>query len=124
MGRTVEKLSEQNAVAVVNDADLVALAGAARDLQPSDIVGLPLKFNKGDWLIQKDKDNKAKVNEEDRFCADALSYREGWIRWENKKPTHKFMARRVDGFISPQRHQMPECNKEEWPLGPGGPQDP
>lgn len=124
MGRTVEKLSEQNAVAVVNDADLVALAGAARDLNSNDMVGLPLKFNKGVWLIQEDKDNKIKIGEEDRFCVDMLSYREGWIRWANKKPTHKLMGRRVDGFISPTRDRLPEYNKEEWPVGAKGPEDP
>jgi hypothetical protein len=115
---------KQNALAIVNDADLAALAAAARELAPTDIVGLPLKYAKGRWTVRETKDAEVDVRATDPFVVDVLSYREGWFRWENKKPTHKFLGRRVDGFISPPRHVLPEADQDEWPIGPKGPTDP
>src|SRR5262249_24939787 len=119
----IEKLKEQQLTAI-NDADLAALTNAARDLAPNDTVGLPLKYTKGRWLVRETKDNEVEVGANDRFVVDILSYSEGWIRWANKKPTHKLMGRRVDGFISPLRDRLPEFDKESWPIGPKGREDP
>jgi hypothetical protein len=118
----IEKLAEQQ-LTIVNDADLAALAAAARDLQQNDFVGLPLKFAKGKWLV-KDGDKTAELKDGDRFIVDVLSYSEGWTRWQDRKPTHRFLARRVDGFISPPRHVLPEADKKTWPAGPKGSTDP
>lgn len=120
-----EQPSKQpNAVTIINDADIAALATAARELAPSDIVGLPLRYVKGQWTIRETKDNEIKVGSTDDFVVDVLSYAEGWERWETKKRTHKIIGRRIDGFVAPPRHVLPEADKEEWPIGPKGRTDP
>jgi hypothetical protein len=108
----------------VNDNDAAALASAARELQPSDIVGLQLKFAKGKWIIRESKDDEREVEPTDTFLVDPLSFVDGWIRWENKKPTHKAYGRRVDGFIPPPRGMLPEREESKWPMGAKGPEDP
>ena len=121
----IEKLKEQNAVTVINDSDLMALANAAHDLLPGDdIVGLPLKYVKGVWTIHEDKDNKRPIGPTDPFVVDPLSFSERVIRWENKRPTHRFGGRRVDGFVAPPRHVLPEADKKDWPVAASGPVDP
>jgi hypothetical protein len=121
----IEKLAQTTALTVVNDNDLAALTNAARDLQPAnDMVGLPLKYARGRWSIRESKDNEVDVDVNERFVVDALSYSEEWKRWQDKKPTHKLSGRRVDGFVAPPRHVLPEADREEWPTGPKGPTDP
>jgi hypothetical protein len=108
----------------VTDNDAAALANVARELQPSDLVGLPLKFVKGKWFIRESREKEHEVGATDMFVVDPLSYAEGWIRWQDKKPTHKLYARRVDGFVSPPRHVLPEAEEHQWPMGAKGPEDP
>jgi hypothetical protein len=124
MNQQTPKQPNANAVIVANDADLAALVDAAYELAPSDIVGLPLKYTKGKWTIRESKDNESVVGATDMFVVDVLSYSEGWVRWENKKRTHKIIARRIDGFISPPRHVLPEVDETEWPYDAKGPKDP
>src|SRR5262249_23216437 len=35
-------------------------------------------------------------------------YKRGWIRWEDKKPTHRYVGRVVDRFPLPVRDRLPE----------------
>src|SRR5262249_20388483 len=37
-----------------------------------------------------------------------LSYQHGWIRWIEKKPTHRYMGRKVDHYPLPTRDRLPE----------------
>jgi hypothetical protein len=110
--------------ATVNDDDLAALIGAARDLAQSDIIGLPLKFTKGVWTIKVSKDEDCEVTPTQTFVVDSGSYAEGWYKWENKKPVFKIVGRRVDGFISPPRSALPDQDKRQWPVDKNGPKDP
>jgi hypothetical protein len=121
---TVATVNGNGTVAIVNDNDLAALANAARDLLPTDFVGAPLKFIDGRWFIRKGKDEEVDVGTTESFVADMRSYAEEWVRWIAKKPTHKITGRRVDGYINPPRHTLPEYDKKDWPIGPKGPKDP
>jgi hypothetical protein len=70
----------------INDSDLGLLANAARD--PNDFVGRPLKFKKGKWSILREKDSPPEeVDDTETFLVDARSYDNGWVKWENKRPT-------------------------------------
>jgi hypothetical protein len=108
----------------VNDADLAALTNAARELVPSDTIGLPLKFAKGRWFIKLSKEEEYEVTVTQTFVVDPISYAEGWYKWIDKKPVVKIVGRRVDGFISPPRSVLPDQDKRLWPVGPKGPKDP
>jgi hypothetical protein len=114
----------QQLTAEINDADFAALTNAARDLAPSDIIGLPLKFNKGKWLIKLSKDEQHEVTATESFVVDPISYAEGWYKWVNQKPVFKAIGRRVDGFISPPRSVLPDQDKRLWPVDTKGPKDP
>jgi hypothetical protein len=111
-------------LASINDNDATALAAVARELQPSDLIGLLLQFVKGKWFIKESKEKKREVGAIDTFVVDPVSYAEGWIRWENKKPTAKLYARRVDGWIAPSRDALPDQDESRWPLSAQGTQDP
>jgi hypothetical protein len=111
-------------LAPINDDDAAALAAVARELQPSDLIGLLLKFVKGKWFIRESKEKEREVSATDMFVVDPVSYAEGWIRWENKKPTVKLYARRVDGWIAPSRGALPDQDQSRWAINAQGPQDP
>jgi hypothetical protein len=106
--------------AQLNDDDLAAIAGAARDLLTSDFVGIPLKFVKGPWYKHPEKNQRVKVGATDSFAVDVLSYACGWIGWLNRRPIHKLIGRPVDGFISPMRERLPDRDKSKWPLDKDG----
>jgi hypothetical protein len=111
------------ALALPTDDEINVLADAARDLAPSDLMGLPLKFAKGIWLAGKG-DASEEVGQSEPFIADIRSYTVVWIRWKDRKPMQKIGGRRVDGWISPPRHALPDQDQSRWPLGKKGPQDP
>jgi hypothetical protein len=94
----------------VNDDDAAALAGAARDLAPNDFVGLPLKFVKGRWYV-KDGEAETDVDKTEIFVVDPLSYTEAIVCWKDKKRVHRIGGRRVDGFVLPPRHLLPDQDK-------------
>src|SRR5215471_6708944 len=90
-----------------NNSDLALLDEAGHDLTAGDMVGVPLKFVKGVWQ-KKNTDQFIKVAPTQTFIVDVLSYEHGWIRWEDKKPTHRCMGRKVDHHPLPDRSQLPE----------------
>jgi hypothetical protein len=114
----------QQPTAEINEVDLAALTNAARELAQSDIIGLPLKFAKGRWLIKLSKEEEHEVTATETFVVDPISYAEGWYKWKDKKPVVKIIGRRVDGFISPPRSALLDQHERHWPVGPKGPEDP
>lgn len=106
--------------AQLNDDDLAAIAGAARDLLTSDFVGIPLRFIKGPWFKLPEKDKRVKVGATKYFTVDVLSYACGWIQWLNRKPVQKHIYRPIDGFILPMRERLPDRDKSKWPLDKDG----
>ena len=99
------------------DADIAALAGAARNLVTDET---PLKFVKGRWKTYADKDDPEAVGDTETFVVDMLSYACGWVKWENKRPVQKFIYRPVDGWILPTRDHLPDRDKSKWPLDKDG----
>ena len=119
--------TNENEVAVISeisDADLAALATEARDLNDDTRVGDDLKFNKGKWA-QIVGEEKTEISATEPFAADVRSYRRGWIKWEDRKPTLKIIGRPIDGFVSPMRKRLGDLDENRWPRNSRGePQDP
>src|SRR4051812_26524570 len=112
------------ALALPTDEEINALADAARDLGPSDFIGLPLKFAKGRWFIRQSKEEETEVGPTEPFVVDVRSYTTCWIKWQNRKPERKYGGRHVDGWISPPRQALPDQDQSQWPIGAKGREDP
>ena len=98
---------------VTNDNDLELLGEAAQSLAGNDMVGEPLKFKQGIWRKKVASTGNVLtdyvvVEQLEQFVVDILSYKHGWIRWRDKRPTHKYMGRKVDRWPLPKREQLPE----------------
>lgn len=120
----IEKPIEQSATPI-NEADWAALTETAQDLAPSDFIGMPLKFVKGKWLVKTGKEETMEVTATMTFVVDPVSYSEGWVKWVDKRPVVKLVARRVDGWVSPTREALPDQDRSRWPLdAKAGPKDP
>jgi hypothetical protein len=107
-----------------DDTDIAALSGAADNIATSEFVGIPLKFKKGKWLKVLDKNKTIEVGGGETFIVDMKSYACGWIKWQDKKPTHKFVYRPIDGWTMPVRERLPDQDADQWPSPNGKPQDP
>jgi hypothetical protein len=106
------------------DADIAALAAEARELTDDVRVGDDLKFKKGRW-VKVIGDEEIKISATATFVVDTKSYRRGWIRWIDRKPTFKLIGRPIDGFVSPMRERLPDRDENRWPRDAKGvPQDP
>jgi len=97
-------------------------------------VGLPLNFGyaNGKWFAKVSRDKEEEIGPTELFVADPRSYTELWKRLERldgqrkKSITETIGGRRVDGWINPRRHLLPETDKTKWPLRDkdGEPDDP
>jgi hypothetical protein len=96
-----------NDLTVTNDNDLALLGEAASDLTAGDLVGVQLKYVQGVWK-KKNTDDFINVTATQQFIVDMLSYQHGWVRWIEKKRTHRYMGRKVDHYPFPDRSQLPE----------------
>jgi hypothetical protein len=56
--------------------------------------------------------------------ADVRSYCETWKRFADRKVTHQFGGRRIDGWINCPGEQLPGYREAEWPLTDKGPRNP
>ena len=106
-----------NLPATTDDADLAALQGAARNLMTAETA---LKFVKGKWKTYADKDAPEVVGNTESFAVDVLSYANGWVKWENKRPVHKYVFRPIDGWILPTKDKLPDRDERWWPLDKDG----
>jgi hypothetical protein len=114
------ELKNELANAQLDAADIAALAGAARDLNTGDFVGIPLRFSKGPWFKIPAKNQRVRVGDTDPFAVDMRSDACGWIQWVNKKPVQKYIFRPIDGFVLPTRDRLPDQDKSRWPLDKDG----
>jgi hypothetical protein len=108
-------MSNSKALAVTNDDDLALIGDAAQNLAGNDMVGEPVKFKQGIWRKKTGSTGNVLtdytvVKDLERFIVDVRSYKRGWYRWHEKRPTHKFMGRLVDGWPLPTREQLPEAD--------------
>src|SRR6516225_8465190 len=120
---TLPAIAAPETLAQLN-ADIATLAAEANELSDDYRVGDDLKFKKGKWT-QIAGDTDIGVGPTTTFVVDVRSYRRGWIKWLDKKPVIKLIARPIDGFISPGRERLGDNNNNQWPRdGKGIPQDP
>jgi hypothetical protein len=106
------------------DPDVAALAAEARELTDDIRVGDDLKFKKGTWT-KVIGDKEIEIGATTTFAVDVRSYKRGWIRWWDKKPTFKAIGRPIDGFVSPPRGRLPDQDQNKWPRdGKSVPKDP
>lgn len=102
------------------EADAAALGEAARDLLAGDFVGIPLKFNDGEWFRILSKNQKVAVGNTAPFIVDVLSYVCGWVKWIDKKPVVKDIGRKVDGFRMKLLEELPDRDGSKWPTNSKG----
>src|SRR5262249_47223833 len=125
--------THEGEMAPYSDAELAAFADVAADLLPCvEWKGDEIRFlyPTGAYLTRINKDEEM-INPGERFKVDPRSYAEVWKRWD-KEPGQKYRSvtdmlggRRIDGWISPPRHLLPENEAENWPLDNNGePKDP
>lgn len=95
----------------------------ADDVQGNRIIGEMLKFSKGEWNVGRDM---VEVKTGTRFIAGIDSMQIGWMKWEDGKPTDVRMGYLRDDFKVPRRAELPDSDREEWPLDDrnGAPRDP
>jgi hypothetical protein len=115
----------------LTDDEIAALAGAAHELLPSvEWVGKELRYayTKGVWFDGKEAEP---IGTDERFAVDPRSFAEVWKRWakgagqSKRGVTDTIGGRRVDGWINPPRHLLPENEEERWPRNDNGePEDP
>jgi hypothetical protein len=111
--------------------ELAALGSAAHDLIPEEsfLVGKPMKWSweTGRWFFDfvngKNVDSVL-VDSDEEFGVDLRSYSDTVTRWQDGKPTHRLGGRRIDGWINPPRDQLPDQNKDLWPIRKDKPKDP
>lgn len=128
-GKMNTKLADNGST--LTDDEIAALAGAAHELRPSvEWVGRELRhaYAKGVWFDGKEAEP---IGADERFAVDPRSFAEVWKRWakgagqSKRGVTDTIGGRRVDGWINPPRHLMPENEEERWPRNDNGePEDP
>jgi hypothetical protein len=107
-----------------DDADVAALAAEARELGDDVRVGDALKFKKGRWTKAIGK-RENEITATTSFAIDVRSYKRGWIKWVDRKPVFKMIARPIDGFVSPVRDRLGDNDEKRWPRNSKGePTDP
>jgi hypothetical protein len=121
MKKQIAKSEDQTPAETENqmsDSDLAVLMATANDLLAGDFVGVPLKFNKGDWTrtaIENDQRIEVTIGDTETFIVDPLSFAESWVKWRAKKVAGKVgPGRRVDGFILPSRDELGDLNENDW----------
>jgi hypothetical protein len=123
MRRKQNVMTKQQALAVIDDNDLALLGEAAQSLAGSDMVGESLKFKQGVWRKKTGSTGNVLtdyvvVKPLEQFVVDVRSYKHGWIRWRDKKPTHKYVGRKVDHWPLPTRDRLPEQELKGTPEDP------
>jgi hypothetical protein len=103
------------------------------EINPRNIVGQLLRFNKGDWVTGQDSEE---LPQGKRMIVNMDQLLLGWLRWEEQKPADMRMGLLVEGFKPPSRHSLgygynrdqPEDQSPdttEWELdNTGQPRDP
>ena len=97
--------------------------------EESFLVGKPLRwsYETGQWYEEAvDGKNKVQcdIDDDEEFAVDVRSYSEVWQLWQDRKPTHRVGGRRIDGWINCPRDQLPDQDRDKWPLRDDEPSDP
>jgi hypothetical protein len=87
----------------------------------TSIVGTLLVFNKGDWLVGRDKEDCT----ETQLVAVMPAMLDGWVRWEDNYPIEQIMGLVAQGFVPPARSTLSHTDRSTWELDSRGePRDP
>jgi hypothetical protein len=88
-------------------------------------VGTLLRFNKGDYLIGRDKDVTV-VPLGTKFTLAIDTWEQGWEKWWNKELVDRRTGFVYDGFSRPARDDLGDNDPEHWPINArsGKPEDP
>jgi hypothetical protein len=88
-----------------------------------NIVGMLLKFSKGDWVAGQDNEEMEKGT---RLIANMEALLVGWQRWEDARPAEQIMGPLVEGFRPPPRSELSFNDPKEWEQdeSTGKPRDP
>jgi hypothetical protein len=85
------------------------------------IIGVLLKFSKGDWLVGQDGNEIA----HEELVAVVPGMVHGWVRWEGNKPAEQIMGPLVESFVPPRRSTLGYDDQTLWELGANSkPRDP
>jgi hypothetical protein len=93
-----------------------------REASRTRIVGKILKFNKrGDWTYGE---NATEMPDGTRLIAHMGELLEGWIKWEDHKPTEQIMSyvrdRGTPRYKVPTRSELGDTEREDWPVDNNG----
>ena len=84
---------------------------------PRNIVGKLLKFSKGDYIAGEGGEE---VQEGTQLVAIMDELWTGWTRWQDGKPVESRIGRVIDKFVPPQRRDLGDTDKDEWPADDRG----
>ncbi len=89
----------------------------------STIIGMLLKFSKGDFVVGQDNEP---VEIGTKLIANMDQLLVGWQRWEDARPAEQVMGPLVEGFKPPRRDELSFNDPEEWEIdeSSGKPRDP
>jgi len=113
--------SQQPAVIQTEEASYFLDYGRAAT--GSSIIGMLLKFNKGDWVAGQDNEE---LEDGTTLIANMDSLTVGWQRWEDGRPAEQVMGQLVKGFVPPRRNELSFNDPNEWERDEsnGKPRDP
>jgi hypothetical protein len=94
-----------------------------RSASTGTIIGMLLKFSKGDFVVGQDNDP---VELGTKLIANMDQLLVGWQRWEDARPAEQVMGPLVDGFKPPRRDELSFNDPTEWEIdeSTGKPRDP
>jgi hypothetical protein len=93
-----------------DDADVAALQTAAGEHLVDEIVGSLIEYN-GRWQFAKGP----ALDSDAEYLVDVRSFTVAWKRWQSDKITAAIgPGRPIDGFVLPDRTQLPDQDENEW----------
>jgi hypothetical protein len=79
------------------------------------IVGKPLRFNKGDWLVGA-KDAQAELPAGTTLAVVMPTLLAGWIKWLNGDVVDDNVGVVAEGFKMPRRRELGDEDSDQWPF--------
>lgn len=97
-------------------------ANYARHVNTRTIIGMLLRFNKGDFLAGQDE---KEIPLGTILVANMDQIMVGWVRWEDNRPTDQDMGLIAESYMPKKRRDYGELSSDEWPRDKQGkPRDP
>ena len=84
----------------------------ANDVAPRDMIGRPLRFVKGDYILGRDDEENVPIGTTMIAIMPLLLH--GWVRWQDSKPADKIYARVALGERAPERKTLGDNDPALW----------